>query len=128
VTPLSRPPVDDENDRRQALAARYARRLHGLPLALPAERQHARYVYHLYVVRTACRGALARCLRQRGIQTSVHYPVPSHRQPAVQSLEAPALPETDRLVQELLSLPLSPNNTEGEIDEVASVVRGFVVE
>src|SRR2546426_6891617 len=71
------------NDRRRALAARYAEALAGLPLALPAEREHARHVYHLYVVRTPRRAELAAFLGAHGIQTGLHYPVPAHRQPAV---------------------------------------------
>jgi dTDP-4-amino-4,6-dideoxygalactose transaminase len=117
--------LDAMNDRRRALAARYGEQLQDLPLGLPTERQHARHVYHLYVVRTPRRAALAGFLKQRGIQTAVHYPVPSHRQPAVQSLKAPALPETERLVDEILTLPMSANHTEAEIDEVAGAVREF---
>jgi dTDP-4-amino-4,6-dideoxygalactose transaminase len=117
--------LDAMNDHRRALAARYVARLAGLPLGLPTERQHARHVYHLFVVRTGRRAELARFLQQRGIQTGVHYPVPGHRQPAVEPLAAPALPETERLVREILSLPMSADHTEAEIEEVATSVREF---
>jgi dTDP-4-amino-4,6-dideoxygalactose transaminase len=117
--------LDAMNERRRALAARYAGALGGLPLTVPAERPSARHVYHLYVVRTARRAALARFLRGRGIQTGVHYPVPAHRQPAVEHLQAPPLPATERLVDEILTLPLSAGHGDGEIDEVAGAVREF---
>jgi len=113
------------NAHRRALAARYAAGLAGLPLALPAERPRARHVYHLYVVRTAERTRLAAFLRERGIQTGVHYPVPTHRQPALERLGAPALPVTERLVDEILSLPLSAGHSEAEIDAVVAAVRDF---
>jgi dTDP-4-amino-4,6-dideoxygalactose transaminase len=113
------------NDRRRALAARYARGLAGLPLALPAERPRGRHVYHLYVVRTPRRTELAAFLKSRGIQTGIHYPVPTHRQPAVERFGPPSLVRTERLVEEILSLPLSPGHTEAEIDEVAGAVRAF---
>lgn len=119
------PRLDAMNERRRALAARYAERLAGLPLALPGEREHARHVYHLYVVRTPGRDALAAFLKARGIQTGIHYPLPAHRQPAVRALGAPALPHTERLVDEILSLPMSPNHAESEVDEVADGVRAF---
>src|SRR5207245_4395943 len=96
--------LDAMNDRRRVLAARYAKGLAGLPLALPAEREHARHVYHLYVVRTPRRDALAAFLGARGIQTGLHYPVPTHRQPAVARFNPPVVPRTQRLVQELLTL------------------------
>jgi len=113
------------NDHRRALAARYARGLADLPLALPAEREHARHVYHLYVVATPRRAALAAHLKERGIQTGIHYPVPTHRQPAVAHLDPPSLPRTERLVEEILTLPMSAHHTEAEIDQVAGAVRDF---
>ena len=117
--------LDAMNDRRRALAARYRAALAGLPLALPAERPHARHVYHLFVVRTERRSELAAWLKARGIQTGIHYPVPSHRQPAVERFEAPALPRTDRLVDEILTLPLSSGHSDEEMDRVAAAVRDF---
>ncbi len=117
--------LDAMNERRRQLAARYAERLKGLPVALPTEQPGARHVFHLYVIRTDRRDALAAFLRERGIQTGVHYPVPCHRQPAVESLNAPSLPRTERFVREILTLPLSAGHTEEEIDQVASAVREF---
>src|SRR6267378_1272650 len=60
------PRLDAMNDRGRALAARYAEVLAGLPLVLPAERAHARHVYHLFVVRTPRRADLAAFLKERG--------------------------------------------------------------
>ncbi|MBI2216162.1 MAG: DegT/DnrJ/EryC1/StrS family aminotransferase [Candidatus Rokubacteria bacterium] len=117
--------LDRMNDRRRELAARYADRLAGLPLVLPSERPHARHVYHLYVVRTPRRAELATFLEARGIQTGIHYPVPGHRQPAVEHLAAESLPETERVVDEVLTLPISAGHTGAEIDEVARAVREF---
>jgi len=117
--------LDAMNDRRRALATRYHAALAGLPLELPLEREHARHVYHLFVVRTDRRDKLAAWLKERGIQTGVHYPVPSHRQPAVETLEAPALPQTERLVDEILTLPISSGHSDEEIDRVAATVRDF---
>src|SRR5499427_7570351 len=117
--------LDTMNERRRELAARYATRLAGLPLELPRERAGARHVYHLYVVRTPRRAELAAFLEDRGIQTGVHYPVASHRQPAVERFAPPALPGTERLVDEILTLPISAGHTDAEIDTVAAAVRAF---
>ena len=117
--------LDAMNDRRRALAARYAHGLAGLPLARPEEREHARHVYHLYVVATARRDELAAFLKARGIGTGIHYPVPCHRQPAVEPLQPPALLRTEKLVEEILSLPMSAQHTDAEIDEVVAAVREF---
>ncbi|HEV8472582.1 MAG TPA: DegT/DnrJ/EryC1/StrS family aminotransferase [Methylomirabilota bacterium] len=117
--------LDAMNDRRRALAARYDAALAGLPLETPRVRARATHVYHLYVVRTPRRGELAAYLKEQGIQTGIHYPVPTHRQPAVERFAPPALPVTERLVDEILTLPISAGHTDAEIDEVASAVRAF---
>jgi len=117
--------LDAMNDHRRALAARYAAGLAGLPLGLPREAPGARHVYHLYVVRTPQRDALARFLKARGIATGVHYPVASHQQPAVELLTPPSLPVTERLVGEILTLPISAGHTPAEVDEVIGAVKEF---
>jgi dTDP-4-amino-4,6-dideoxygalactose transaminase len=117
--------LDAMNDHRRALAARYAAGLAGLPLGLPREAPGARHVYHLYVVRTPQRDALARFLKERDIATGIHYPVASHQQPAVELLTPPSLPVTERLVGEILSLPISAGHTPAEVDEVIGAVKEF---
>jgi dTDP-4-amino-4,6-dideoxygalactose transaminase len=117
--------LDAMNDHRRALAARYAAALAGLPLELPVERPGARHVYHLYVVRTPRRAELAAFLETRGIQTGIHYPVATHRQPAVERFAGASLPQTEQLVDEILTLPISAGHTEAEIDAVAAAVREF---
>jgi dTDP-4-amino-4,6-dideoxygalactose transaminase len=117
--------LDAMNDRRRAIAARYAAGLAGLPLVLPAAREHGRHVYHLYVVRTPRRADLAAFLASRGIQTGVHYPIPTHRQPAVERFAPPPLPRTESLVEEILSLPMSADHTDGEIDRVIDAIHAF---
>jgi dTDP-4-amino-4,6-dideoxygalactose transaminase len=117
--------LDAMNDQRRALAGRYAAALGGLPLGLPLERPGARHVYHLYVVRTPQRAELAAFLKARGVQTGIHYPVPTHRQPAVERFAGVTLPQTEQLVDEILTLPISAGHTEAEIDAVAGAVRAF---
>lgn len=117
--------LEQMNDRRRQLASRYAERLAGLPVALPTEQPGARHVFHLYVIRTDRRDALAEFLKARGIQTGIHYPVPCHRQPAVEHLGPPVLPRTEKLVTEILTLPISAGHTDEEIDQVAAAVREF---
>ena len=117
--------LDAMNDHRRTLAARYAVGLRGLPIDLPREEPGARHVYHLYVVRTPQRTALARFLAERGIATGIHYPVPSHRQPAVERYAPSPLPRTERIVDEILTLPMSADHAAAEIDEVCAVIRAF---
>jgi dTDP-4-amino-4,6-dideoxygalactose transaminase len=117
--------LDQRNDRRRALADRYRVGLSSVPVALPTERPGARHVYHLFVIRTRGRDALRAFLAERGIQTGIHYPVAAHRQPAVRHLGAPSLPATEKLVAEILSLPISAAHADAEIDEVITAVQGW---
>ncbi|HXA94833.1 MAG TPA: DegT/DnrJ/EryC1/StrS family aminotransferase [Candidatus Dormibacteraeota bacterium] len=117
--------LDAMNDHRRLLAERYRTGLAGLPLHLPVEAPGARHVYHLYVVRTSRRDALAKFLKERGIATGIHYPVASHKQPAVEIYNPPALPHTERIVGEILTLPISAGHTVAEVDEVVAAVKEF---
>lgn len=117
-----------DNDRRRRTAARYGERLGGVPgITLPARAPWAEPVYHLYVIRCSERDRLREFLAARGIGTGVHYAIPIHRQPAIVALgrKMPSLPVTDRVVSEILSLPIFPQLTESQIDEVCDAIGEF---
>jgi dTDP-4-amino-4,6-dideoxygalactose transaminase len=120
--------LDAQNEGRRRVAARYAELLRGLPLELPEEKKHAHHVYHLYVVRTRERDALQRQLSANAIGTGIHYPVPTHLQPATlgrPSVRSEALPRTEAACREILSLPCFGGMTEAEIAYVAGAVGAF---
>ncbi len=76
---------------------------------MPVEAEGAEPVYHLYVIQTDRRDELAGHLSKHGIETGVHYPMPNHRQPATLARIQPPpspLPETERIVGRILSLPM----------------------
>ena len=112
-------------ERRRALAALYHRELREARVTLPVEQPWARAVYHLYVVRHPRRDALAAALRDRGIGTLVHYPIPLHLQPAFRGLGGGpgAFPVAEKAAAEVLSLPLYPELTDEQALAVASAVR-----
>ncbi len=119
--------LDAENTARRRLAARYDAALAGLPITLPTARADDRAVYHLYVIRTAARDALAVHLRARGIGTGVHYPVPVHRQPAYAHLgcDPGSLPATEAAAAEVLSLPMYPDLLPTAVDTIAAAIRDY---
>lgn len=94
---------------RQALAERYLAGIDNTQIKLPAKpvpgEQHA---WHLFVVRSQDRDALQGHLRDAGVETLIHYPVPIHRQPAYAGTPWPALPVAEALANSVLSLPLHP--------------------
>jgi dTDP-4-amino-4,6-dideoxygalactose transaminase len=119
--------LDAWNDARRAAAVRYREELSGVPgLVLPEERAKGESVYHLFVVRITKkkRDDVAKALQAAGVQTGVHYPVPCHRQPAVLAKgPQPSLPRTERLVDEILSLPMHPLLSVEDTRHVARALR-----
>jgi len=117
--------LDAWNARRRRLAALYRERLDGCDIVLPAEAVGCEHAWHLYVVRSRERDALQKRLAEAGVETAIHYPLPPHLQPAYRDLGlgAGALPISEGLHREVLSLPLSPQHRESELEYVAECVR-----
>ncbi|MCI0396264.1 MAG: DegT/DnrJ/EryC1/StrS family aminotransferase [Chloroflexi bacterium] len=115
------------NDIRRRLAQAYHDQLADLPVQLPYERPGSRHVYHLYVVQSDRRDALAAHLAGQGIGTAVHYPVPVHVQPAYHRLgyDPGHLPVTEQLAGRILSLPLYPSMPAGHLETVVAAIRHF---
>ena len=121
---LSRLDAFDEN--RRAIAAHYNKRLSGV-VQTPVERPATRAVYHMYVVRAERRADLQKFLSKQGIETGIHYPIACHQQPAVTSRFAnlPRLPQTEKVVNDILSLPIHGRMTIAEADLVCDAVARF---
>lgn len=122
--------LDEWNERRRRLAARYDDRLADMSeLELPRTPQWAESVYHLYVVRTARRAGLVEALNAAGIGTLIHYPIPPHLQQAYGDLglERGSFPLAETLADRVLSLPIGPHVSPETIDEVAAAVRRYMV-
>lgn len=117
--------LDAWNERRRALAALYRKRVRLPGLQFQFVPHGCEPVYHLLVLRHPQRDQLRAHLRERGIETLIHYPEAVHRQPAFAVPAQPRLPEAERAVDEVLSLPLQPCLTESEVEEVADAVNEF---
>jgi dTDP-4-amino-4,6-dideoxygalactose transaminase len=119
------PRLSARNDRRRAIAQRYAAAFAETPLVCPVEADGRRHVYHLYVVRVPGRDGFRRRLEARGIGTMVHYPALVHRTPAYRerARDERHLPVSCRIVDEIVSLPLYPELTDGEVGAVIDAVR-----
>lgn len=120
--------LDADNERRRGLAARYRQALADLPeLVLPEDAEPGSHVYHLFVVRTAERDALAEHLRRAGIGSGVYYRAPLHLLPAFRDLgyRRGQCPAAERLAGEGLALPLYPSLSHSQQDRVIDAVRAF---
>lgn len=116
--------LDRWNAGRRAVAARYDATL---PRAVGrvAVTEGCEHVYHQYVIRHAKRDVLRDALKEAGIASGIHYPVPVHRQPAWrdQGLPELSLPHTELACEEVLSLPVFPELTEAQQAHIVDVVR-----
>jgi dTDP-4-amino-4,6-dideoxygalactose transaminase len=121
--------LDQWNGERRMKALMYKRMLEGTEVTCPAEREQIRHVYHLFVVRTRKRNALQVFLREKGIETLIHYPVPTHLQKAYREsgYRRGDLPITEKYAQEVLSLPFYPELTSEEGREVQEQIKNFFV-
>jgi len=112
------------NDRRHQIAAHYNSLLNYDGITIPVEKDWARHVYHMYVIRIKSRDKLALYLKEKGIETGIHYPIPLHHQPCLRA--DVRLPITEKYVDEILSLPMHPQLTEPEVEYVASQIGKFI--
>ena len=120
------PHLDAANRRRQAIAAAYDEALAGGPIAPPARRANAGHVYHQYVLRVPGRAAVQAKLRAEGVATAVHYPAPVHLQPAYRArtpLGPAGCAETARAAGEVMSLPMFPELTDAQVEQVCGALR-----
>jgi len=120
--------LDRWNHQRRRHAALYCDLLADVPdLGLPPlpSADEAEPVWHLFVIRTPRRDAVGRALREAGIASGIHYPVPLHLQPAYQNLgyEPGDFPVAEHLAETSLSLPMYPELTADQIERVAQIVR-----
>jgi dTDP-3-amino-3,4,6-trideoxy-alpha-D-glucose transaminase len=118
--------LDAWNQRRRAVASRYSEGLRELnSLVIPTSIPGYEHVYHHYVVRSPQRDRLQASLRRAGIATLIHYPTPPHRQQAYADLgiSEGSLPVAERLAVECLSLPIWPEMSDAQVDEVRDAVR-----
>jgi len=97
-------------------------------LTLPFEPSWARAVYHLYVIRVQDRHELHDHLKEAGIGTGIHYPIPLHLQKAYRSLAYPKgdFPVTERAAAEILSLPMYPQLTRAQQENVVQSVKDYL--
>jgi len=112
---------------RRAAAARYDRLLAGSGVPTPAAMPYARHVYHIYAVRTGQRQAWQDALQAQGIQTGIHYPIPVHLLPAFADLgyRAGQFPHSEKAANEVLSLPMFPELTEDQCEEVCRAIKAL---
>jgi dTDP-4-amino-4,6-dideoxygalactose transaminase len=114
--------LDAWNERRRELAAFYRERLADADVVLPVEAEGTKHCWHLFVVLVEDRDAFRARLRERGVETLVHYAEPIHEQAAYAHLPRVEVPVAERLCAQVVSLPLYPELTDAEAEQVVQAV------
>lgn len=118
--------IDQENSRRREIAKKYCSEITNPKIILPSfpvdEKEH---VWHLFVVRTENRDSLQKSLTENGIQTLIHYPIPPHQQQAYKEWNEKSYPISEKIHQEVLSLPVSPVLTDEEVNKIIEVINSY---
>lgn len=119
--------LDEWNNCRRDLADQYLQELANIPdLILPFVPVWAEPAWHLFVVRHPRRDALLEALKAHGIETLIHYPISPHKQSAYREMNNLSLLVTEKIHNEVLSLPMGPALTFEELISVADVVNTFL--
>lgn len=118
--------LDTENNRRREIAKRYLTEIVNPNIVLPHHKiEENSHVYHVFVIRTENRDQLHTYLEENGIQTLIHYPIPPHHQEAYSDLKELQLPITEKIHNEVLSLPISPVMTDDEVSTVIQALNNY---
>ncbi|QBA22834.1 DegT/DnrJ/EryC1/StrS family aminotransferase [Chryseobacterium indologenes] len=118
--------ISNENEIRREVAKKFIAGITNPKITLPEnpidEKEH---VWHVFVIRTEKRDELQAYLTEKGIQTIIHYPIPPHQQDAYKEYNNLSFPITEKMHQEVLSLPISSVLDEKEISTIIKVVNEF---
>lgn len=117
--------LDNENRRRRAIAGRYINEIDNPHITLPVADKDGNHVYHIFAVMTPERGRLQEHLRQAGIETLIHYPIPPHRQEALKEYQTQHYPITELIHNQELSLPCHPAMSDDDVAMVIKCVNSF---
>ena len=117
--------LDSDNESRRAVAKFYRENITNNKIILPECVSEEGHAWHLFVVRCEERDRFQAYLKDNGIETIIHYPIPPHKQEAYKEYNLLSLPITEKIHREVLSLPISPVMSREQAEEVVRVVNNF---
>lgn len=124
--------LDEENQRRREIAQYFCSKIKNKKIILPFDnsslniKDYRGHVWHLFVIRTTERDRLQKYLEDNGIQTVIHYPVPPHKQPAYKEWNHLSFPITEKIHNEVLSLPIGTHLSDMDIEFVSEKLNAYV--
>lgn len=119
------PHLDDDNEKRRAVAKRYLTEIKNDKIILPFWDFSNNHVFHVFVIRTENRNHLRNYLSKNDIQTVIHYPLPPHKQKALLEFNHLSFAITEKIHEEILSVPISPVMSDAEADLVVKMLNQY---
>ena len=117
--------LDSNNLSRQKNASLYSKNLQNLSLILPIELKNCKHVWHNYVIRSRKRDELRWYLKQKGIETGLHYPIEPSGQIIYSEKYSSSSPLASKLSKEVISLPVNPTISSDNIDYICDSIKDF---
>lgn len=117
--------LDADNARRRDIAKYYQDNIKNEAIILPKSYSEESHVYHVFAVRTANRDKLVEYLKDKNIQTLIHYPIPPHKQDAYREWNSQSYPISESIHSTILSVPISPVLTDDEVDYVVKSLNEY---
>lgn len=115
--------LDKDNEYRRKVAKYYIENIKNEKIILPNYSEE--HVYHIFAIRTEKRNELQDYLRENGIETLIHYPIPPHKQECYKGLLGASYPISEEIHSSILSLPVSPVMTMEEVEKVVEAINKF---
>lgn len=119
------PFLDIENKQRLHIATRYCHEIKNSKIILPKLPVDKEHVFHLFVIRTKDRAQLQHYLAQHDIQTLIHYPIAPHKQNALQQWNEKSFPISEKIHQEVLSLPMYGALSDAQVEKIITTVNNY---
>jgi dTDP-4-amino-4,6-dideoxygalactose transaminase len=122
--------LNEFNNERKKIAKIYLAKLQNSNLILPYVAEWTEPVWHQFIIKTKKRNELQKYLKSKGISTLIHYPLPIHLQEAYKNLgyKKGDFPITEKMANEVLSLPMYPYLSESNINKISDCIRGYFYE
>ena len=117
--------LDSENEFRRSMARRYLSEIKNDKIIMPTWDLSQNHVFHLFVIRTSNRIDLQNYLKENGIETMIHYPVPPHKQKALANWNTMSFPITEKIHKEVLSIPLNSGLKASEIQHIITTLNNY---
>lgn len=117
--------LDKDNEKRREISKYYRENIKNPAIILPEIYDEKAHVWHIFAIRTKERDRLQKYLKDNGIETLIHYPIPPHKQVCYKELNNLSLPITEEIHQTILSLPISPVLEYEEVERVVEVINRY---